>query len=366
MTNGVIGLTKTQVAVLLPVVDFAFAGEHKGRNNCITMAKKQSQALSRPPLERMMRFHHLISEETFPNCTKLAKEFEVTVRTVMRDLDFMRDRLNLPIEFNPERKGFFYTEPVGQFPYIPFSEAEVFALLIAHKAVAQYRGTPFEQPLAVAFKRLTGQLDSSAKYVLTNLNQALSFRPFAPDDNDLKTFEVLTLALMEHRVLRFQYRNLDAEKAQIRVVHPYHLGCIENHWYLFAFDVKRQAMRTFALPRLKVPEATSERFTIPKTFNLAKYLEGSFSVFRGEDDYEVVIDFDSWGADLIRGRKWHASQEITELPGRQLRLCLRLNSIEEAERWVLSWGKHATIVRPLALAKRLYDTGKAFESRYRP
>jgi len=78
----------------------------------------------------------------------------------------------------------------------------------------------------------------------------------------------------------------------------------------------------------------------------------------------VVVDFDSWGADLIRGRKWHASQEITELPRRQLRLRLRLNSIEEAERWVLSWGTHATVVRPQALANRLSDTGHALHSRY--
>jgi hypothetical protein len=91
-----------------------------------------------------------------------------------------------------------------------------------------------------------------------------------------------------------------------------------------------------------------------------------FRLFKGTDDYEVVVDFDSWGADLIRGWKWHASQEITELPRRQLRLRLRLNSIEEAERWVLSWGQHATVVRPQALANRLRDTGQALQSRYQP
>ena len=98
----------------------------------------------------------------------------------------------------------------------------------------------------------------------------------------------------------------------------------------------------------------------------AEYLKGSLAVFKGADDYEVVVDFDSWGADLIRGRKWHASQEITELPRRQLRLRLRLrlNCIEEAERWVLSWGTHATVVRPQTLATRLRDTGKALQSRY--
>jgi proteasome accessory factor B len=312
----------------------------------------------------MMRLHNLIREESFPNCSQLAKEFEVSLRTIMRDVDFMRDRLMLPIAFDSHRNGYHYTEPVDQFPQIPFSEAEIFALLVAHKAIAQYRGTPFEHPLTMAFDKLTGQLDSTTKYTLNNLDEALSFRPFAPEDADLENFELLTRALKERRVLKFQYRNLGTEKAQGRVVHPYHLGCVDNHWYLFAFDVKRQAMRTFALMRLKSPEITTERFTIPKKFNLNDYLKGSFSVFKGSDDYEIVVEFDAWAADLIRGRRWHASQQIMELPKRQLRLRLRLNSIEEAERWVLSWGQHATVIRPEALANRLRETAKVLQTRY--
>lgn len=327
------------------------------------MAQKY-QAFSRPPWERMIRFHNLIKEKSFPNCSRLAHEFEVTLRTIMRDVDFMKCRLNLPIEFDSHRNGYFYTHPVDQFPQLPFSEAEVFALLVAHKAVAQYRGTPFEHPLALAFRKLSRQLDSATQYTLGNLGDALSFRPFAPEDTDLETFEILTRSLKERRVLKFQYRNLGTEKAQGRLVHPYHLGCVDNHWYLFAFDVRRAAMRTFALLRLKSPEITIEGFTIPKKFSLTEYLKGSFNVFKGAEDYEVVIQFDAWAADLIRGRKWHASQEIMELPKRQLRLRLRLNSIEEAERWVLSWGQHATIIRPQALTDRIRETVKVLQIRY--
>jgi hypothetical protein len=35
---------------------------------------------------------------------------------------------------------------------MPLTEGEVFAMLVAHKAIAQYRGTPFEHPLAIAFR----------------------------------------------------------------------------------------------------------------------------------------------------------------------------------------------------------------------
>ena len=43
----------------------------------------------------------------------VAKEFEVTWRTIMRDVDFMKCRLNLPMEFNSRRYGYYYTQPVA-------------------------------------------------------------------------------------------------------------------------------------------------------------------------------------------------------------------------------------------------------------
>jgi predicted DNA-binding transcriptional regulator YafY len=134
---------------------------------------------------------------------------------------------------------------------------------------------------------------------------------------------------------------------------------------LFAFDVKRNDMRTFALTRLRAPEITQKRFAIPKKFDLNEYLRGSFSVFKGGDDYEVVIDFDARAADLIRGRRRHSSQGLTDLPGGQMWSRMRLNSIEEAERWVLSWGSHATVVRPQALAARICDAAGELRDRYK-
>ena len=311
-----------------------------------------------------MRMHHLIQSGKYPNCSKLAKEFEVATRTIKRDIDFMKDRLKLPIEYDSRRYGFFYSASVDQFPGVAVTEAEVFALLVAHKAIAQYHGTPFQKPLEAAFAKLTSQLDCTAPFTLGSLDEAMSFRPFAPEDTDLKTFEVLSQGVREHRVVRFQYKKLNARKPECRRVQPHHLACIENVWYLFAFDMDREAMRTFVLTRLTEPELTPKRFAPRKDFNADEYLRGSFSVFRGGDDYEVVIEFDSWATDLIRGRKWHASQEFTELPNGCSRLRVRLNNIEEMERWVLSWGTHATVVRPKLLLDRILKTALLLHERY--
>jgi predicted DNA-binding transcriptional regulator YafY len=308
--------------------------------------------------------HERLRAGRFPNCVGMAREMGVALRTVKRDVTFMADRLKLPIEYDAKKYGFYYTKPVEQFPSLAMTEGEMFSLLVAHKAIAQYHGTPFERPLAVAFRKLTGQLDTQARYSLDNLQEAVSFRPFAPEDADLHAFQVITRALWKRRALRFRYKNLGAKQVQERLVHPYHLACIESHWYLFAYDVNRQEIRTFSLSRLTSAKLGEERFPEPKDFDPDEYLRGSFSVFKGKDDYEVVVDFDVWATDLVRGRRWHSSQEVTELADGCSQMRLRLNSLEEIERWILNWGTHATVVRPKVLRERIRATAGELAARY--
>jgi predicted DNA-binding transcriptional regulator YafY len=133
---------------------------------------------------------------------------------------------------------------------------------------------------------------------------------------------------------------------------------------LFAYDLARQAIRTFALARLSEPLLTRARFARPRRFDPDKYLRGSFGVLKGTDDYEVVIEFDAWATDLVRGRRWHFSQTLVELSGAGSQLRMRLSSLEEIERWVLNWGTHATVVRPRALAKRVQNTAAELFRKY--
>ncbi len=320
----------------------------------------------RPPLERMFHIHTELQKHSFPNCSSLARGFELSPRTLARDIDFMRDRLHLPIEWNTLKNGYYYTRPVKHFPLLAINEAETFALLVAHKAIAQYHGTPFQKPLAAAFHKLTGQLDQNPHFSLDNLDQVVSFRPFAPDDADLKIFEVLTRSLRRRRVLEIHYRNRAAPTAQERRIHPYHITCIQDRWYLLAFDLMRQDIRTFVLPRIQKATLGAGTFKIPKDFNADAYLDGSFGVFKSpsDGDYQVEIDFDAWAADEVRDRHWHVPSNTTKLPNGALRLRLRLANLEEVERWILSFGPHATVVGPQALLDRLARTAEIFRARY--
>src|SRR5438132_962619 len=80
---------------------------------------------SRPPLERMLRIHQALSSGKFPNASKLAREVEVSTKTIHRDIEFMRDRMNLPVEFDATRNGYFYSGEVSGFPTMQITEGEI-------------------------------------------------------------------------------------------------------------------------------------------------------------------------------------------------------------------------------------------------
>lgn len=324
---------------------------------------KVTSLRSRPPIERMLYIHNLLVDKRYPNCQKIAEELEVDPRTIARDISFMRDRLYLPIEYDPRRYGYYYTQEVKVFPTVNLTEKELFSLFVAQKAIAQYRGTNYEKPLRDAFEKLVSLLSKDISYKISNLDGAIAFRPFAVDEMDSRTFEKLNEAIIRHNIVTFEYRKLGENQKNKRVVRPYHLVCADNHWYLIGFDESRKAIRTFSLNRLSNLVVTRDVFQAPADFDLEKYLKGSLSIFKGNADYEVVIDFDKWAADLLEGRPVHPTQRITRLP-QGIRMTLRLNNIEEVERWVMSWGIHATVVRPKVLVERITKNIETLARRY--
>jgi len=327
------------------------------------MAKTADTVFTRAPMERMMRIHRLVENKEYPNSRQLARELEVSVRTVWRDLEFMKERLKMPLEFDVHRNGFYFTESVPEFPQVPMTEREMFHLFVASQAVAQYRGTPLRAALEATFRKLAGQLDDSFKFSVGGMERVLSIRQFGVGNADAKSFELLTDAVRERRVIEFRYRNHGELKTKLRKVHPYHIGYVNNKWTLFGFDVDRNDTRSFVVVRLSKPRLMASKFTPRGPFNVDEELRDSFGLFKGKEKVTVVVEFDAWGADDVRPQHWHWSEELTELGKGRLRVKLQLSSLEEVERWILSFGVHATVIEPKELRERIGKIGKALAER---
>ena len=313
---------------------------------------------SRPPLERMLRIHQAVSSGKFPNASTLALEIEVATKTIHRDIEFMRDRLGLPIEFYPARNGYHYTEEVSAFPNIQITEGELFALVVAEKALQQYRGTNFEKPLLSAIRKMEQSLPDTISLNLADIGQTISFRTSAEPILNLEIFDALAKAVSQHRQLELAYRKPGHRQTEKRLVDPYHLANINGEWFLFAYDYARNDVRTFVPARIQSIQPTGKTFERPQNFSLEKRLRDSFGVHSGKGEYDVLIRFNARVADYIREKKWHESQRLRELKDGGVELRMKLSSLVEIERWILSWGGDAKVLKPRELAGAVCNSAR--------
>jgi predicted DNA-binding transcriptional regulator YafY len=313
---------------------------------------------SRPPLERMVRIHQRLSSGTFPNASTLAREIEVARKTIHRDIEFMRDRLNLPIQFDSGRNGYYYTEEVSAFPTMQITEGELFALVIAEKALQQYRGTSFEKPLLSAIKKMEQSLPDTISLNLADIAQTVSFRTRAEQILDLKIFDALAKATARRQKIELAYRKPGQTGFESRLVDPYHLANINGEWYLFAHDHARKDIRTFVPARIQSVKPTGEFFERPQKFSLEKQLRDSFGVHSGKGEFDVLIRFNARAAGYVREKKWHEPQQLRELKDGGVELRMKLSSLVEIERWVLSWGGDAKVLKPRVLADAIQNSAR--------
>lgn len=297
----------------------------------------------------MKQIHDALRSQRLPNCTKLAEVLEVCPKTIQRDIEFMRDQLDLPIEYDAERHGFYYSREVAAFPTVQVTEGELVALAVAQKALEQYRGTPFERPLEAAFRKLTEGLTDKISFSWTHVEGSVSFRQAGTTVPDLKLFERAGEAVLRSQEVEFDYTKPRAEAPERRRVQPYHLACIDGQWYLFGQDLIRGEIRTFALTRMRGLRNLRKPFLRPLGFSIDTLLAASFGVFHGGKAQPIRLRFSPVVARFVMERRWHASQKMVPIEGGGCELAMRVMDSPELRRWILSWGAEVEVLAPAAL-----------------
>jgi proteasome accessory factor B len=307
----------------------------------------------RPLLERIAVIDQAIRGGQWPNANTLARELEVSSRTVQRDLVFLRDRLQAPLEFDAVRNGYRYTSPDYRLPFFRLTEGELVALFLAERSLQQYRGTPYEADLRRVFARMKAGLPEAVSIDLAALAETLSVRPTVVTEPDAATFATLAAAVVGGRRLEIDYWTASRNERNRRQIDPYHLTVIDGDWYLIAFCRLRQSIRIFSVVRVRSVRETGETFERPRDFRVDDYLSGCFRALRGEGQHQVVLRFVPECARRITEKSWHRSQTTEATPDGGLVLRLEVSDLREVKRWVLSWGAECAVLEPAELRQEI-------------
>ena len=309
----------------------------------------------KPQHARLLFIDREIGSGRYPNCGQLADEYEVSDKTIQRDLDYMRYQLDAPIEYSAERRGYYYTEPNYKLPAISIKESDLFAIYLAEKLLAQYEGTPIHSSLSSVFRKIEDSLPD--KITLDSGDDHSRFTVF-PQSNTILApgvWETVTRAVRLSRKIEVHYQTPGAEPT-LRILDPYHSVRFEGDWYVVAYCHLRKAIRTFSLARITRVAMLKDTFRIPEDFDFHRLVGSHFGVHWSNQEFAVKIRFHRSVAGYIKERKWHPSQKIFENPDGSVVLSLTVNHLLELKRWILSWGSMAEVLEPASFIDEVKQT----------
>jgi len=299
----------------------------------------------KPQHSRLVFIDREIAKSSYPNCSQLASEYEVSAKTIQRDLDYMRYHLDAPIDYSAKHRGYWYTEPNYQLPAISIKESDLFAIYLAEKLLTQYEGTPLYDSLRSVFRKIEESLP--AKTTVDLGKDHTRFTVFPPSNTLIRPgiWEKVAEAIRLSHRLRILYCTPGNEPAS-RDLDPYHGVRFEGDWYVVGHCHLRNEIRTFSLARMESVELLPTNFRIPATFDFSRLSGSHFGVHWSDNEYHVEIRFAREVAGYIRERRWHPTQRLDDNPDGSVTLSLTVNHLLELKRWVLSWGDTAQVLAP--------------------
>ena len=318
------------------------------------------------------KFHHilLIDEEvrsgSFPNSKAIARKLELSDRTIRRNIEFMRDVLGAPIEYNASKKGYHYAEPGWSLPGIQLTEGELLGLVLTQMALNAYKGTPLESYLKRIVDKLLARLPEQVAIDPGDLVDTfrITLGPVAPINP--QHWELLAQALREKRTVRMTYYSVGKDRVTEREVDPYLLRCYRGDWYLIGHDHHSTYVPVFSVSRIRKLELLDRHFEVRDDFEPDEYLRGMFQTFQTTERHKVKIQFFDIAARIVAERQWHPTQKITHRKEGSIILEMTVADLDEVAWWVLSWGSRAKVLSPTPLRTLVAEELSKAQHLYEP
>lgn len=311
----------------------------------------------KPQYRRLLFVDARIREGGHPNCATLAAEWEVSVKTIQRDIDYLRDELEAPIAYDDVRHGYYYTEKDFSLPAIRISESDLFAVCVAETLLSQFRNTPLFAKLASVFQKIRASLPGHTAVDPAWLSERILVFPEPATRVDPQVWDTLARAVRENRQVRLRYAAPRQGEATAgldeRTVDPYYLVSYRGEWYLSTLCHRRGAIRTFAVSRIRQATLLEATFVLPAAMTAERMFGDRFGIVWKNTFHKVRIRFAPEVAPYLRERQWHPSQRITNRRDGGLELEFTTNHLLEVKDWVLSWGAGATALAPALLVENV-------------
>jgi predicted DNA-binding transcriptional regulator YafY len=208
---------------------------------------------------RLLRLLSLLQTRRDWTSGELATRLGVTTRTIRNDVDRLRG-LGYPVEARPGVAGGYRLGAGGTLPPLLLDDDEAVAIAIGLRTAASGSIAGIEETSVRALAKLQQVLPSRLRHRVSSFQSHMLPMPSSGPQVDPDVLTVIASACRDHERLRFDYRTHSGAASQ-RSVEPYRLINDRRRWYLVAWDVDRDAWRTFRVDRIEPRTPAGPRFT---------------------------------------------------------------------------------------------------------
>jgi predicted DNA-binding transcriptional regulator YafY len=301
--------------------------------------------------------HALESSRHGTTIDGLARELDVTTRTIRRDLAALQEA-GFPLYDERDDEGRVRWRIDGQVLKgieTGFTLAEMCALYLSRNLLESVAGTPFQRDLTHAFERLEKMLSPRMRQFLDRLPSVLAAKPgprVRGGESSPAIVSRLLEATLHFRVATMRYHSVSSGRVKDYELHPYRLAFAQGGLYLLAYVPEYNDVRTFAVDRIRSVSLEKQTFT-PRQNIGDDVFANSLGVHMGGKAAPIEIEFDQRVAPYVRARVWHASQQLRDHADGRLTLTMQVSHDWALRSWILSWGPFARVVSPAAAASEI-------------
>jgi predicted DNA-binding transcriptional regulator YafY len=318
--------------------------------------------------ERFYKIHQLLAAREAVRIGEFLDELGVSRATFKRDLEYMRDRLNAPIEWDRERRGYRLARDAAatgryELPGLWFNPSEIRALLTMQHLLADLQPGllgPHVKPLLARLRALLGSGEHSAEEIERRIRIIhLGARALA-----LPQFEVVANAVLDRRRLHIVYVSRSSNERTERDISPQRLVHYRENWYCDAWCHLRQDLRSFAVDAIQSARLLDQKAKAVPDRELDEVLAAGYGIFSGRQTTWAKLRFTPERARWVSAEQWHPRQKGRfERDGSYL-LELPFSDPRELAMDILRHGAHVEVLEPASLREAVKAQLAAALARY--
>jgi predicted DNA-binding transcriptional regulator YafY len=312
--------------------------------------------------DRLLSLVLLLQHRGRMTAGELARELEVSTRTVLRDVDALSSA-GVPVYAERGRHGGFALLPGYSTDLTGLTSEEALALIVAGSRA----GSPdpgLARALASAMRKVVAALPERQRGTATEAAGRILVRTdgmFSAPVDEPSQLDVVRQAVLAGRRLRIRYAAGDAEP-QWRTVDPIGLVGARGHWYLLA--TRDGADRTYRVSRMREVEELAEPAVRPAGFDLERMWEERRARFSaGFPDFTAAVRVREQARARLVARARHVHAERPDGPG-WLRVEVDFGGLDHALAMVWALGPDAEVLGPEPLRAALVERAAATAARY--